>query len=357
MVSTIIDIDDLRKEFGEKKAVNDVSFSVRQGEFFTLVGPSGSGKTTLLRLLAGLEAETSGTIYINGAEMVNVPPEHRPTNMVFQDLALFPFKNVYENLTFGLKMDGVGKKERHARANDMLNTLNLNGYGDKKVDELSGGEQQRIALGRSLLSEPDVLLLDEPLSSLDVKLRKEMQLELRRIHEDLESTFFYVTHDQEVALTASDRIGVMNDGKITQIGTPQEVYEKPATPFVAGFIGDTNLWRATVIDAAAGVVEVESGQTLTVENNGLSDGDIISISVRPEQINIAHSLNDSNIFTATVSDQIYQGNDVIYEVETEVGEVMIRQSAKKGTALFDADAAVEIGFNPSSTHLIPEDPT
>jgi ABC-type Fe3+/spermidine/putrescine transport system ATPase subunit len=149
----------------------------------------------------------------------------------------------------------------------------------------------------------------------------------------------------------------MNDGKITQIGTPQEVYEKPATPFVAGFIGDTNLWRATVIDAAAGVVEVESGQTLTVENNGLSDGDIISISVRPEQINIAHSLNDSNIFTATVSDQIYQGNDVIYEVETEVGEVMIRQSAKKGTALFDADAAVEIGFNPSSTHLIPEDPT
>lgn len=354
MASTTIDIDELRKEFGDIKAVNDVSFSVRQGEFFTLVGPSGSGKTTLLRLLAGLESQTSGTVYIDGTEMTDIPPEGRPTNMVFQDLALFPFKNVYENLTFGLKMDGVGKKERRDRADDMLSTLDLDGYGEKTVDELSGGEQQRIALGRSLLTEPDVLLLDEPLSSLDVKLRKEMQLELRRIHEDLESTFFYVTHDQEVALTASDRIGVMNDGKIIQIGTPQEVYEKPATAFVAEFIGETNLWQATVVDAAAGIVETESGQTLTVEKNGLSDGDQVSVSIRPEQVNIADSLNDTNVLTATVSDQIYQGNDIIYEVETESSEVMIRQSAKEGTALFDDGEAVEIGFNPDSTHLILE---
>jgi spermidine/putrescine transport system ATP-binding protein len=355
MSSTAIDIDDLRKEFGDIMAVNDVSFSVRQGEFFTLVGPSGSGKTTLLRLLAGLEAETSGAVYIDETEMADVPPESRPTNMVFQDLALFPFKNVYENLTFGLKMDGVGKKERRERADDMLSTLDLDGYGKKKVDELSGGEQQRIALGRSLLAEPDVLLLDEPLSSLDVKLRKEMQLELRRIHDDLESTFFYVTHDQDVALTASDRIGVMNDGEIIQIGTPKQVYEKPATPFVAEFIGDTNLWRATVVDAAAGVVKTQSGQTLTVERDGLSDGEPVSVSIRPEQIKIADSLNDSNVLTATVSDQIYQGNDIIYEVETETGEVTIRQSAEEGTGLFDTGAVVEIGFNPSSIHLIPED--
>lgn len=355
MVETAIEIDDLRKEFGSVEAVKDLSFSVQQEEFFTLVGPSGSGKTTLLRLLAGLEQETSGTVHIDGLDMANVPPEQRPTNMVFQDLALFPFKNVYENLSFGLKMDGVGKTERRERADEMLKTLDLAGYGEKDVDELSGGEQQRIALGRSLLTEPDVLLLDEPLSSLDVKLRKEMQLELRRIHDNLESTFFYVTHDQEVALTASDRIGIMNEGKLIQVGTPQEVYEKPATPFVANFIGDTNIWRAEIADGNPATVITDSGFELAVENStGFQPGDRVSVSFRPEQIDIGRSVTADNVLDAVVEEQIYKGDDIVYEVETESGEVMVQQSAKDSSDLYNTGSSVCIGFDRSSTHLIPE---
>jgi len=355
MPETAIEIDDLRKEYDTVEAVRDVSFSVRQGEFFTLVGPSGSGKTTLLRLLAGLEGETSGTVRIAGENMTNVPPEQRPTNMVFQDLALFPFKNVYENLSFGLKMDGVKKGRRRERADGMLETLDLEGYGEKKVDELSGGEQQRIALGRSLLTEPDVLLLDEPLSSLDVKLRKEMQLELRRIHENLESTFFYVTHDQEVALTASDRIGIMNEGEIIQIGTPQEVYEEPATSFAAQFIGDTNLWAGTVPDGESGIVETETGRKLSVPESERRPGNSVSLSVRPEQIDIAQSLSNDNVLDATVEEQIYQGDDIVYKVDTDSGEVMVQQSAKEVTDLFDRGDPVDIGFDRKSVHVIPED--
>jgi spermidine/putrescine transport system ATP-binding protein len=355
MPEPAIEIEDLRKEYDTVEAVQDVSFTVEQGEFFTLVGPSGSGKTTLLRLLSGLEDETSGTVRIDGQDMTDIPPEQRPTNMVFQDLALFPFKNVYENLAFGLKMDGVAKSERRERADGMLETLDLEGYGEKDVDELSGGEQQRIALGRSLLTEPDVLLLDEPLSSLDVKLRKEMQLELRRIHEDIESTFFYVTHDQEVALTASDRIGIMNEGELIQVGTPQEVYEEPATPFVAQFIGETNMWSGAVTDEA-GVVETDSGLRLSVaDSDGLPAGARVSVSVRPERISIAQSLDDDNAIDATVKEQVYQGDDIVYEVGTGGGDVMIQQPAKESTDLYETGDPVRIGFDRTSVHLIPED--
>jgi len=353
---TAITIDSLRKEYDTITAVKDVSFSVRQGEFFTLVGPSGSGKTTLLRLLAGLENETSGAVQIDGEDMSTVPPENRPTNMVFQDLALFPFKNVYENLSFGLKMDGVGKAERRERADEMLETLDLEGYGDKKVDELSGGEKQRIALGRSLLTEPDVLLLDEPLSSLDVKLRKEMQLELRHIHHDLESTFFYVTHDQEVALTASDRIGIMNKGELIQIGTPQEVYEQPHTQFVARFIGDTNLWSGTVSDSDPGIVETDSGVDMAIANNGEFPARTrVAVSIRPEQIDIAQSLTGDNVLEATIDEHIYKGDDIIYQVTTEGGEVIIQQPAKESTDLYKGGHSVDIAFSRESVHLILED--
>lgn len=356
MTDTAIEINDLRKEYDTVAAVKDVSFSVQQGEFFTLVGPSGSGKTTLLRLLAGLEDETSGIIHIDGQDMTNVPPEQRPTNMVFQDLALFPFKNVYENLTFGLKMDGVGQAERREQADEMLETLDLEGYGEKQVEELSGGEQQRIALGRSLLTEPDVLLLDEPLSSLDVKLRKEMQLELRRIHDDLDSTFFYVTHDQEVALTASDRIGIMNEGELIQIGTPQEVYEEPNSKFVAQFIGDTNLWHGTIAEGESMTVETDAGIDVAIaDGSELTAGTRVSVSIRPERISIARSLTHDNVLDATVEEHIYQGDDIIYQVTTEGGEVMIQQPAKESTDLYESGDSVDIGFSRDSVHLIPEE--
>ena len=349
-------VDNLRKEFGELTAVDGVSFTIRDGEFFTLVGPSGCGKTTLLRMLAGLEDETAGSISIDGSDMTAVPPEKRPTSMVFQDLALFPFRNVFENLTFGLKMQGESRDVRRERAEEMLNVLDLQGYADSEIEELSGGEQQRIALGRSLLTEPDLLLLDEPLSSLDVKLRKEMQLELRRIHEDLESTFFYVTHDQEVALTASDRIGVMNDGRLVQVGTPREVYEEPATPFVAEFIGDTNLFEG-VIDGANGTsVETDSGlEIVAADRDDLPDSGKVFVSVRPERIIVSESSVDAdNSFEGTVADRIYQGDDITYEVT--VGDVRLQaeQPVADNDELLKRGETVSIRFDRESAYVITE---
>jgi spermidine/putrescine transport system ATP-binding protein len=356
--TSAVEIDGLRKEFGDVVALKGVSFDVREGEFFTLVGPSGCGKTTLLRILAGLESETEGTLQINGQEMTGTPAENRPTSMVFQNLALFSYKNVYENLTFGLKMDGVPKAERHERADEMLSVLNLDGYGEKSIDELSGGEQQRIALGRSLLTEPDILLLDEPLSSLDVQLRKEMQVELRRIHRDLDSTFFYVTHDQEVALTASDRIGVMNDGNLVQEGTPQEVYERPNSPFVAQFIGKTNIWHGEISAITDRAVEVttDEGMTIRTENEfgdtEALNGDV-HVQVRPERVTVDRDpLDVENVFEATVEDRIYQGENITYEMRVGDVSLQVKQPSKERTDVYDVGSSVNAGWSLAAGYLI-----
>jgi len=349
-------VDGLRKEFGELTAVDGVSLTIRDGEFFTLVGPSGCGKTTFLRMLAGLEDATAGSISIDGTDMTTVPAEKRPTSMVFQDLALFPFKNVFENLTFGLKMQGESRDVRRERAEEMLDVLDLQGYADNEIEELSGGEQQRIALGRSLLTEPDLLLLDEPLSSLDVKLRKEMQLELRRIHEDLESTFFYVTHDQEVALTASDRIGVMNDGQLVQVGTPREVYEKPATPFVAEFIGDTNLFEGEIDGADRTTVETDSGLELAAANGAdRPDSGRVFVSVRPERITVSESPVDAdNSFEGTVADRIYRGDDITYEVTVRDVELQAEQPVPDSAEPLEPGETAYVGFDRASAYVITE---
>lgn len=349
-------VDGLRKEFGDLTAVDGVTFTIRDGEFFTLVGPSGCGKTTLLRMLAGLEDETAGSIHIDGSDMTSVPAEKRPTSMVFQDLALFPFKDVSENLTFGLKMKGDSREVRRERAEEMLKVLDLEGYAHKKVGELSGGEQQRIALGRSLLTEPDLLLLDEPLSSLDVKLRKEMQLELRRIHEDLESTFFYVTHDQEVALTASDRIGVMNDGQLVQVGAPREVYEEPASPFVADFIGDTNLFEGVLNRSDGLTVETDSGLKIkAADRDDLPNSGRGFVSIRPEQISISESsIEADNSFEGTVADRIYQGDDITYEVTFDDVRLQIEQPVTESDELIERGTSVRVGFDRESAYVITE---
>lgn len=354
-----VQVRNLSKRFGEVVALDDVSFDIRDGEFFTLLGPSGSGKSTLLRIVAGLEPASSGEVRIDGSDMARVPPEKRPTNMVFQHLALFPHKNVYENLEFGLKMQGVGSAKRRERADEMLGVIELEGAGEKHVDELSGGEQQRIALGRALLANPKILLLDEPLASLDRNLKEEMQLELRRIHEELGSTFLYVTHDQDVALTASDRVAVIDDGTIVQIGTPHELYETPATAFVADFIGDTNLFTGRVVggDGDRSTIETDAGLRIVVraeDGESLADGSSVRISLRPEEVEIGERAADpENWFEGTINERVYRGDRTRYEVA--VGDTVLlvqRTRRKEDTESLDAGDEVAVGWNASDGYLV-----
>jgi putative spermidine/putrescine transport system ATP-binding protein len=234
-------LDGVRKAYGDVVAVDSVDLEVRAGEFFTMLGPSGSGKTTTLRMIAGFEEPDSGTVELAGADVTGIPPYDRQVNTVFQDYALFPHMSVTDNVEYGLRVDGVDKGERRARAAEALEMVRLSGYGDRKPSELSGGQRQRVALARAIVNRPKVLLLDEPLGALDLKLREQMQIELKGIQGEVGITFIYVTHDQEEALTMSDRIAVFNEGRVEQVGTPAEVYEQPDNRFVTGFVGVSNL--------------------------------------------------------------------------------------------------------------------
>jgi len=231
----------LRKHFGDVRAVDDVELTIGDGEFFSMLGPSGSGKTTVLRLIAGFEEPTAGAILLHGVDVARLPPYDRDVNTVFQDYALFPHMSVQENVEYGLMVKKVGKAERRARATEMLATVRLEGYGERTPSQLSGGQRQRVALARALVNRPKVLLLDEPLGALDLKLREEMQVELKSIQHQLGITFVFVTHDQGEALSMSDRVAVFNQGRVEQVGTPREIYERPATAFVANFVGTSNL--------------------------------------------------------------------------------------------------------------------
>ena len=245
-------LDGVVKRFGPVVAVAGVDLDIRPGEFFSLLGPSGSGKTTCLRMIAGFEDPTEGRIVLDGVDVTRQPPYERAVNTVFQDYALFPHMTVGQNVEYGLRVKGVSRDDRRGRVASMLELVRLGGFQDRKPSQLSGGQRQRVALARALVNEPKVLLLDEPLGALDLKLRQEMQIELKAIQKDVGSTFVYVTHDQEEALTMSDRIGVMNAGRVEQVGTPAEVYEEPATAFVAGFVGISNVLSGDVARALVG---------------------------------------------------------------------------------------------------------
>ncbi|WP_435146130.1 ABC transporter ATP-binding protein [Halobaculum sp. P14] len=306
----LVELDGVRKEYGDVTAVDGVDFDIRRGEFFSLVGPSGCGKTTTLRMISGFERPTDGTIRLDGRDSEAVPPNERDTNLVFQHLSLFPHMTVGENVEYGLKKSGMDADERRSKSEEYLSLVDLDGYYDRKPNELSGGQQQRVALARALVNEPSVLLFDEPLSSLDRKLRKQMQVELREIHEKVDGSFFYVTHDQEVAMTLSDRMAVLNEGRVEQVGRPEEIYREPASPFVADFIGDTNLVAGTV-----------NGGTVTVGDGGFSfpagdaaDGDV-TVSIRPEDIEISDSGTPS--FEGEVVERYFQGDQTQYVVDPE----------------------------------------
>jgi spermidine/putrescine transport system ATP-binding protein len=285
--STDLDLVNVTKRFGSHAAVDDVTFSVAPGEFFSILGPSGCGKTTLMRMIAGFEHPTSGDIRIRDKSMVGVPANRRPVNMVFQSLALFPMMSVGENVAYGLTCRGISRAEADQRAGRMLERVGLKGFGARRVTALSGGQRQRVAIARCLVLEPTLVLLDEPLGALDLKLREHMKIELKQLQGTFNTTFAYITHDQSEALVMSDRIAVMNQGRFEQVGSPRELYHDPATPFVASFVGETNRWQGEVTSASHGTVSVQVPSGAVIQGQGESTHKSVLAFVRPEAIALA----------------------------------------------------------------------
>ena len=317
----IISIDHISKWFGEKRVVNDVSLNIKKGEFVTILGPSGCGKTTTLRMIAGFETPDEGSIYIDGQLMNKVQPHKRPVNTVFQRYALFPHLNVYDNIAFGLKLQGVPRDEIETRVLRVLKMVGMTDYEWRNVDSLSGGQQQRVAIARAIVNRPAVLLLDEPLSALDHRMRKDMQIELKQMHKTLGITFVYVTHDQEEALTLSDTVVVMNEGLVQQVGTPTDIYNEPVNCFVADFIGESNIFNGTMIkDKLVSFM----GHEFECVDTGFGENVPVDVVVRPEDIYIM-PLTDKGQFTGTVSSCIFKGVHYEMIVNTPDGhELMIQ---------------------------------
>jgi spermidine/putrescine transport system ATP-binding protein len=342
----------LTKRFDGMTAVDAVDFSVPAGSFFSILGPSGCGKTTIMRMIAGFLEPTSGDIRIKGSSVLGVPPNKRPVNMVFQHLALFPMMNVAENIGYGLRRQGVAKAEITRRTGEVLDRIQLPGIGQRKVSELSGGQRQRVAIARCMVLEPDVLLLDEPLGALDLKLREKMKVELKALQAEFDTTFVYITHDQGEALVMSDKVAVMNAGAFEQVGAARDLYYNPATAFVAGFVGEANRWTGRVTQARGADVEVraDNGLTLHARGTGLSQGDAVEIFVRPEAITLAHAAHavegDANQIAVQVTALLFNGANSRVLVRDPVSgagiDVALPQSA--AFAGLDKGAQVHIGW-------------
>jgi len=309
MSGVIVKIDNVNKKYGDNHVVRNLVIDVRQGEFLTMLGPSGCGKTTTLRMIAGFETPTSGNIFIEGEEIQNTEAYAREVNTVFQNYALFPHMSIYDNVAFGLSVKKVNKAEIKKRVTEILELVQLVGFENRKPDQLSGGQKQRVAIGRALINNPKVLLLDEPLGALDMKLRKQMQFELKRLQKKLGITFIYVTHDQEEALTMSDRIAIMYGGNLEQIGTPKEIYEKPESKFVADFIGESNIFYGVANRVGNDVLTVtlENGN-VTVIDPQVKDNEIIYVLVRPENIKLSKEPVDGFTLIGKVKEHVYIGN-------------------------------------------------
>jgi spermidine/putrescine transport system ATP-binding protein len=325
MAEIAVELRDVVKEFAEPEkkgeafaAVNHVDLQINDGEFFSLLGPSGCGKTTSLRMIAGFELPTSGEVFLHGKPMGKTPPYQRPVNTVFQSYALFPHMSIFDNVAFGLQMKSVNKADIAPRVKEALTMVRLPGYENRKPKQLSGGQQQRVALARALVNRPEVLLLDEPLGALDLKLRKEMQLELKTLQREVGITFIYVTHDQEEALTMSDRIAVMNKGKLLQVGNSLDIYEDPNCRFVADFIGETNFINGTVLSVADGKAEFEADGLRMLANASadVRPGMPATLAVRPERVRLSSEQpsDTPNAFAGEVRESIYIGTDTHYRV-------------------------------------------
>ena len=347
----IIEVKNVSKFFGEKTALDNINLSIRKGEFVTILGPSGCGKTTLLRLIAGFQTASEGELYIGGKEITQIPPHRRPVNTVFQKYALFPHLNVYDNIAFGLKLKKMPKAEMEKKVKAALKMVGMTDYEYRDVNSLSGGQQQRVAIARAIVNEPEVLLLDESLSALDYKLRKQMQNELKALQRKLGITFVFVTHDQEEALTMSDRIVVMRDGRIEQDGTPREIYEEPKNLFVAGFIGEINMFNATVIerlDEQRVRANVEGRECNIYVNFAVEPGQKLHVLLRPEDLRV-EEINDDNHaegLIGYVRERNYKGMTLESVVELENGKmVMVSEFFNEDDPDFDHSLDQKMAIN------------
>ena len=356
-----IRLDGVTKRFGSVLAVDNVTIEIEEGEFFSLLGPSGCGKTTTLRILAGFETPDEGSVYLRGEDVTLVQPNKRATNMVFQNYELFPHMTVFNNVAYGLKLKKVPKREITQRVNEMLDVVGVSGLDKRAADQLSGGQQQRVALARALINRPAVLLLDEPLSALDVKLRKRMQLELKTIQETLGTTFVYVTHDQEEALLMSDRVGIMDQGLLLQVAAPRTIYEQPADDFVADFVGTLNelTLRIENLDGGRGLVATADRERIWIDvPGGCSIGQTVRLAVRPEALKITplerwDGSTDLSYVDGTVADVIYLGPFTQFLIESDrLGRVVSQQVSDAGAAAIRPGMQVIVSWHPDTAFML-----
>jgi spermidine/putrescine transport system ATP-binding protein len=357
MTSKGILLDHVTVRFGNYTAVDNASLAIEDGEFFSFLGPSGCGKTTLLRCVSGFVEPTEGRVLIGGKDMKNVGPNKRPTAMIFQNLALFPLMSVAENIAFPLEMRGVGRKERRRKAEELLELIALPGVGEKKVHQLSGGQRQRVAIARALAVEPQILLLDEPLSALDLKLRQHMRTELRAIQRRVGLTFVYITHDQGEALTMSDRIAVMNAGVIEQIGDPESIYDRPKTAFVASFVGETNTIPGSVIEQSGPMVSLDTplgpmrGQA--AGGRRYSRGDKCLLFVRPEQLSLKPAAADGNVISAQKVKEEFEGSSRNLFLTAKGFDLRLSRLNGAGSVPLPDDAPIEVSFAADQAMVLP----
>lgn len=338
----VVELKNVSKEFDGQVVLNNISMTIKKNEFVTLLGPSGCGKTTTLRIIGGFEYPTEGTVLFDGEDITGVPPYKRKVNTVFQKYALFPHLNVYDNIAFGLKIAKISSSEIKKRVNQMLELVNLGSYAKRSVDSLSGGQQQRIAIARALVNRPKVLLLDEPLGALDLKLRKSMQLELKTMQQEVGITFLYVTHDQEEALTMSDRIVVMHDGDILQVGTPKEIYDEPVNAFVANFIGDSNIYRGIMLKDE--LVNF-AGADFQCVDKGFANNEAVDVVVRPEDIKLVEP--GKGQINGIVKSALFKGVHYEMIIETEKAKFTVQS-----TKMREVGMLVGINIIPFNIHIM-----
>ncbi len=354
-MSANVELENLNIRFGDFHAVKDVNLNIRDGEFFSFLGPSGCGKTTILRAVSGFNDPTEGAIYIGGENMLGSGPNERPTALVFQSLALFPLMSVADNISFGLKVRGVGKVQRRKKADELLEMIALSDQGDKLPSELSGGQRQRVAIARALAVEPKVLLLDEPLSALDLKLREHMRTELRRIQQRVGITFIYITHDQGEALTMSDRIAVMSHGVMQQVGSAQDIYDNPATSFVASFVGENNPINGTVIAAEEGYVSLKTdfGELRGRNERGLQPGDRATLFIRPQNLCLSERGDFDNCIQTTVNDQEFEGEFEHLYLAGDSRNLVVSLINDGAIPQFSNGSPISVGFHSDRAVVLP----
>jgi len=347
------------RRFAGVPAVNDVTLEIADGEFFSLLGPSGCGKTTTLRIIAGFETPDAGRVLLRGADATTIPANRRPVNMVFQQYALFPHMTIYDNVAFGLKVKRVPRAEHAARIRELLRIVALEGYEKRRPRQLSGGQQQRVALARALVNRPAALLLDEPLGALDVKLRKQMQLELKRIQHELGTTFVYVTHDQDEALAMSDRIAVMNRGRVEQLGTPHDIYERPQTAFVADFIGSLNTLELRIDELVGGycVSRFAADDRIVASTQGRhAVGETVRVAVRPEHVRLgpvgSTTPEKGSRLSGTIGELVYLGMYTQFHVDTPAGRIVSHRLADEPSVRLAAGTPVTLSWPPEQASVV-----